>query len=514
MLRLSFPLLLLLFCICPAIAQLDSMPSPGHRCELPPAPFEGYYYAPPPAYAVPSDDRMPSMITVNFLSSGSVFGYPCSSWPASAQSAMNYAATLWENYLNPGNAIAINACWSTGLGGSTLGSAGATNYYLLSSGPDNTWYHVALAENVLNSNINGSSVEVQAVFNANRTDWYYGTDGNVAFNEIDFVTVAMHELGHGLGFSGGKNIDNGSGSAECQGIAGEGCYGFYTSFNGGNWYPDIYGKQMENNSGTLLTSISNPSTTVADLLLGQNGGLYSGSTAVVNTNGSPAKLYTPSTYASGSTFSHWDLSTFPSEMMKPQLSYGQAIHDPGLALNLFSDMGWTAAPLPVEWVSFTAQKEEAIITLEWETAAEINNAGFEVQHSKEGSNWETLDFVPAKGAGHYHYHDHYPQQGINYYRLLQLDFDGRSSTSETEVIYYEIKDITVGLYPNPASNILKIAYPSQSSNVSAFIFNAQGEKIMDITIQSIRQDINIEQLPTGVYWLKVEEQTAVAFTKI
>jgi hypothetical protein len=100
-----------------------------------------------------------------------------------------------------------------------LGSAGPTAVIRDFPGAPltNTWYPIALANALAGSDLNGSTPEIQAVFNSDvdnssvlgSTDWYYGLDGNPG-NDIDLLTVFLHELAHGLGFSSLVNLNTGA----------------------------------------------------------------------------------------------------------------------------------------------------------------------------------------------------------------------------------------------------------------------------------------------------------------
>ena len=509
----------LLLALSPSLhAQLDEWTPPAPPCRLPPAPFEGYLYVPAPVEPAQLAARQTATINVNFLAAGSMlFGYPCAAWPVDAQAAMSYAATIWGSLISTGSTITIDACWATGMETGVLGAAGATTNFLLTDGITNTWYPVALSEFLVN-NFSLRTVEIRAIFNSERTDWYHGTDGNVAFNKIDFVTVALHELGHGLGFAGFEDIDDGSGAAECEGIVDEGCYGAKS----GIWYPDIYSRQVEDNNGDPLTDISNPSLTVASLLtsgVGANGELFLGNASVLSGNGgNPARLYTPATYAPGSTYSHFDQSTFGSELMKPALNFGQAIHDPGLALNLLQGLGWPigVTVLPVTWISFDAREKNDGVLLRWETGAEVNNAGFEIQRSKDAVHWVGIDFIPGRGeAAVYEYLDLSSYKGLNYYRLLQVDFDGRSDLSKTVSVYsHNRRGGSVGFFPNPVQEELAIAYVNFSEPTPFTITNLLGQETYRGVLSSPAEKVDLPPMPSGTYWLKVGQEVALPFVKL
>lgn len=266
-------------------------------------------------------------------------------WPSDAKTAFQYAANIWASLLNSSQTIVVGACWRTDLHPLVLGSAGTTTVHR--SSPSfttapiaNTWYPAALASALQNSDLNGSTAEILANFNAGRSDWYYGTDGNTPGSEIDFASVVLHELGHGLGFFGFGDVDTGD-NACGTGNPGDGCLGYLG-------YPSAYDRFTEDGSDTLLLSYTNPSATLGNALTGKvGGGVYfdgpSANAANTDNGKSPVKLYAPSTWASGSSYSHLDeiFNGTDNALMTYSLGPGTSEHSPGpVMLGMFKDMGW------------------------------------------------------------------------------------------------------------------------------------------------------------------------------
>src|SRR5690606_40915102 len=85
-------------------------------------------------------------------------------------------------------------------------------------------------------------------------------------------------------------------------------------------------------------------------------------------------------------------------------------------------------PLPVELISFSASFVKNYIQLNWVTASELNNLGFEIQKSSDKINWESIGFVEGKGnsasLNRYEYIDYNYNQEYKYYRLKQTDMNG------------------------------------------------------------------------------------------
>ncbi len=284
-------------------------------------------YVPPPSEF--RRNRPTAVITVNFIGT----------WDPQAQAAFQYAADIWAASVVSSVPIVVNAEWAA-LPSGVLGSAGATSVYRNFSGAplSGTWYPVAMANAIVGSDLNGGSPEIQAQFSSAFPNWYFGTDGQTPLNRYDFVTVVLHELGHGLGFAGSMTVDDGSGNSECTGVAGIGCWGF------GTGYPMVYDRFTENGSGTTLLSFPNNSSQLTAQLTSGNVFFKDG--------GQRYELYAPSTWVQGSSYSHLGESYngTPNALMTYSVGQGEAIHDPGaVARNMFNRMRngvYVATPTP------------------------------------------------------------------------------------------------------------------------------------------------------------------------
>ena len=152
-------------------------------------------------------------------------------------------------------------------------------------------------------------------------------------------------------------------------------------------------------------------------------------------------------------------------------------------VNLFT----TPTPLPVELTSFTAGTADNNVFLNWETSTELNNSGFQVERSLDGTSFEKIAFVPGYGTtteNHYYsYKDSKVSKGTYYYRLKQIDYDGSYSFSEV-INVTVLSPLTFSLqqnYPNPFNPSTKIAFTvPQTEQVELTVFNLLGEKIVTL----------------------------------
>jgi hypothetical protein len=254
------------------------------------------------------------------------------SWDPEAKAAVEYAKGIWETQIASGVPILVEARWDN-MGAGVLGGAGANGYrrnFTGSTFPD-TWYPFALANSLAGKDLDTAKVDIKASFNSAFSAWYFGADGSPQFNQYDFVSVALHEIGHGLGFIGSMSVSNGLGS-----------WGSSSS-------PFIYDLFAVDSSGeSLLTGYPNNSTALGDQL--RSGGLFfSGSHAAAANGGTSPQLYAPSRWDAGSSYSHLDEKTFGAgggnNLMTPSLANREVIHLPGpVALGIFQDLGWTTGP--------------------------------------------------------------------------------------------------------------------------------------------------------------------------
>jgi hypothetical protein len=183
--------------------------------------------------------------------------------------------------------------------------------------------------------------------------------------------------------------------------------------------------------------------------------------------------------------------------------------------------------IPVELTSFTGNVNNlGQVVLNWQTATELNNQGFEIERRTESSEFRTIAFIAGAGTvtetRNYNFVDKTADQGINYYRLKQLDFDGSFAYSdEVEV------DVTAPLafnldqnYPNPfnPSTNVKFSVP-EAGNVKLSVYNLVGEEVA-VLVNGFSQAGTFEvtfdasNLSTGVYLYKLQSANSVQTKKM
>ncbi len=161
--------------------------------------------------------------------------------------------------------------------------------------------------------------------------------------------------------------------------------------------------------------------------------------------------------------------------------------------------------LPVEMLAFDVNKKDRKAILNWSTATEVNNTGWNIQKSDNGYTWQTIDWVEGNiNSGSelsYRYEDNIERDGLTFYRLEQVDIDGRKSYSEVRNI--EMITDKVSVFPNPASDHLYIK--GIEDQVSYQVHDIDGKLLYSAEAKP-GQSISIENLNSGHYFLQIEEK--------
>jgi hypothetical protein len=135
--------------------------------------------------------------------------------------------------------------------------------------------------------------------------------------------------------------------------------------------------------------------------------------------------------------------------------------------------------LPITLVSFQARSEEGGAMITWKVSAEINNEKMLVQRSKDGLNFQEIGQVKGRGTTNvpfeYHFFDANPGGGETYYRLKQLDFNGKFEYSKIIVLNTE-GFIRLFIYPNPARERVFVKTTQDVIDLGLHLYDALGRK--------------------------------------
>jgi N-acetylneuraminic acid mutarotase len=172
--------------------------------------------------------------------------------------------------------------------------------------------------------------------------------------------------------------------------------------------------------------------------------------------------------------------------------------------------------VPVELSSFTASANGKNITLNWSTATETNNYGFEIERSREEKEFYTIGFVNGKGTTtqnqSYTFTDNSLNSGKYYYRLKQIDYDGSYEYSDVVEVEWRSFDsyLLEQNYPNPFNPTTKIGFGiRENSNVRLSVFNSIGEEVAVLVNGEMESgfhevEFNAANLPSGIYFYQLK----------
>ncbi len=216
-------------------------------------------------------------------------------------------------------------------------------------------------------------------------------------------------------------------------------------------------------------------------------------------------------HLTGSSISDSDLTALPIAFITDDID-GQTRH----ATTPYRGADEADVSIPVELVSFDASVNGNSVSLNWITATELNNSGFQIERKTNISGWIKVGFVPGNGTSteskSYNFLDKNILPGFYNYRIKQIDFNGSINyynLSETiEIGTPEVFDL-VQNYPNPFNPITTIKYSiAKLSQVKLVVFNSIGEEMITLVNEAKQPGIYSVQfdavsVSSGVYFYKL-----------
>ena len=257
-----------------------------------------------------------------------------------ARAAFEYAVSIWEQIIESSVPIRVSASWRS-KETNILASAGPSDYFSdFEYAPHpGRFYPIALVEKITGREISGTSIpDIEVTVNKD-IKWYYGTDGATPDQLYDFVTVALHEIGHGLGFTGFFYVTSN------KGLYGNNAVGEASAFD--VMVVDKTGKNLTDTSFYALASVDLYNAFVSQALYSESP------SAKLATQGSKIRLYAPATWNDGSSIYHLNDETYThgndNSLMTHAIGKGEANHDPGpVTRGILADIGWKIMKLDLK----------------------------------------------------------------------------------------------------------------------------------------------------------------------
>ncbi len=334
-----------------------------------------------------------------------------------ARDAFQRAVDTWSQHISSPVTIRIDASFAE-LGEGVLGAAGPVFLQVTFDSGEREWVSIPLLEAVSGqavedqfSDINWTETdaEIRAQFNRSRSDWNF-TEAPPTTNEIDFESIVLHEIGHGLQYLSTFEV-----GGDCQ--AGRGCYGLE-----GNGVLSAFDRfvteyRSQDDTQTPVTNFPNNSSQMADVIQVSNtefglrqirfNGPQAANGAVIGSGPEPPILYFPGNWEQGSSGSHLDEQTYApgteDALMTPAIGSGETARRPGAVVcGTLSDMGWPLGPAcnisavaPFNLNVASADSTTGDVVLEWFIAPQVDVERYTVRRQRFDEPFEVVATLPG-----------------------------------------------------------------------------------------------------------------------
>lgn len=386
-----------------------------------------------------------------------------------AREAFQYALDIWSTQIVSSVPIKVYADFAN-LGPGVLASAGpAYNVTNFPNAPEPDVLYPAALANALAGEVLFPDENYDLIVNlGNGIPWYFGLDGNTPSGLYDFVTVALHEAGHGLGFTTARGYSGGTGTLRSNGT------------------PSIFGVYIEDGDGTRLLEFPDPSTELGSAFTG--GDLFMGGEfAIAALGGERPELYAPSNWQGGSSLAHWDEASFPAgdvnSLMTPQVGSAESNFDIGdITRGLFKDMGWVIndADAPLIVANPTSIDEELFVgdtLLRTITLSNISDSIVNASVFTSSAGSSIIEFIDP----------------------TQLTI--ASGATDSIVVKLNVTDVTKGLYKETIYVTTAEGPDTLSISVEVRVFDGTEAPIIAVSPDSLSE--TLEQLQTSVQPLTI-----------
>jgi hypothetical protein len=160
--------------------------------------------------------------------------------------------------------------------------------------------------------------------------------------------------------------------------------------------------------------------------------------------------------------------------------------------------------LPLKWLSFTAQKRNGYVLLQWSTASETNTSNFVIEHSTNGIKWETLASLAALNRNEtnfYNYTHAAPANGMNQYRIRQNDKDGRYSYSTIRTVQMSTEIGSFEVLSNPVQNKTLQIQINTETKQTLTLFSSDGKIVWQKELTPGMHAVDLSTAGKGIYIL-------------
>lgn len=196
------------------------------------------------------------------------------------------------------------------------------------------------------------------------------------------------------------------------------------------------------------------------------------------------------------------------------IEYGGTPGDP-VSNMIFQKTMTMLATLPVSLVQFDVKKENTHVLSTWTTVSERNNSHFILERGLSTQAFVELARINAdvssNGVHHYQFTDNHPYEGVSFYRLKQVDIDGRATYLGIRKM--DFRNIAMAkLYPTLAKGSVTVQL-AMAGSVQCFVMNAAGALVMRLSPTTAIFDIPVQRLPAGNYVVRIEQGESIETLK-
>jgi hypothetical protein len=282
----------------------------------------------------------------------------------------------------------------------------------------------------------------------------------------------------------------------------------YETGIGTEGYGGLYAYDYNTSDGTDVT-ISSPAGYTFDLssfqYISDRGTVTLAVILTFSNNSTDTKFYLLNGNNNVQTFSGF--ITAPNDVKSIRLETDALIYSNNFEVTDIKAL----TTLPVQWLQFAAVAQQEVVVLNWRTAAELGTKDYLVQHSLDGRQWQNIGTVLANGSGgfeqDYSFTHSTPSNGVNAYRLLQRDVDGRSAFSAVVTTNVKVLGEQFSVYPNPAVNgtvQVKLQEPA-----IIFIYNSTGMLVGQKQFPAGVSSLKLNGFAKGLYTLKMKNSSVL-----
>lgn len=396
-----------------------------------------------------------------------------------ARAAFERAVEIWETHISSPMTIRIEASFEQFDNERALGGASPNGFYFVDRNEDGEFDAILgdpLAEAYVGGELpedqNPNPPDIVASFNQDRDDWHFGSE-DAPSDDIDFTSVVLHEIAHGLNYVDLFDYNEETGEGEHGGEA------------DGERIAGIYGQHVveEKSDGRFLHLTNEdeypvPSEVLGDALTSQQL-FFTGENSNLGASQSngpvPPKLYAPPEFDRGSSLSHLDEDTYTFEtvnaLMTPSIAAAETIRLPGpIVCGQLRDMGWDIGPgcafedIAIESVTVDQVRRQRTnrgeVELSWQLEGGENLIeGFIVEHQYYDESFEEVKRVSADGPGPYNTSIDSLQPGRHSFRLKYVfSGGGEVQSGRTVEAFIEAQRPEISVYPNPFTEVAKVSF--------------------------------------------------------